>query len=175
MRSSGYTRVFLLIVLGFFRRDFLVCQRWSEGSLRRSNEGTVILSAAAVASAWATSSSRSASCSSSWSSSAPRSEDCPNCSCRSFLIVNLSNCGINPRGFKPTLMTGPDAPARVTKGIIEQATKTGAFSYFSAAHFVDERASVRAAARLPAKPRVRPAAPEPNGARRAASPPARSR
>ncbi len=33
---------------------------------------------------------RSASCSSSWSSKAPRSEDCPNCSCRSFLIASLS-------------------------------------------------------------------------------------
>ncbi len=73
--------------------------------LRRSNDGTVIFSVAvicAAVSACAAFSSRSASCSSSWSSNAPRSEDCPNCSCRSFLIVSLtfsiSNC---PRlGFR---------------------------------------------------------------------------
>lgn len=60
--------------------------------LRRSNDGTAIFSAAicAAVSACAALSSRSASCSSSWSSNAPRSEDCPNCSCRSFLIVSLS-------------------------------------------------------------------------------------
>ena len=67
--------------------------RGRRAGLRRSNDGTVILSAAAICvavSACAPFSSRSASCSSSWSSSAPRSEDCPNCSCRSFLIVSLS-------------------------------------------------------------------------------------
>src|SRR3569832_257598 len=60
--------------------------------LRRSNDGTAIFSAAicAAVSACAAFSSRSASCNSSWSSNAPRSEDCPNCSCRSFLIVSLS-------------------------------------------------------------------------------------
>src|SRR5215470_12716840 len=60
--------------------------------LRRSNDGTAIFSAAicAAVSDCAAFSSRSASCSSSWSSNAPRSEDCPNCSCRSFLIVSLS-------------------------------------------------------------------------------------
>src|SRR5258706_1631884 len=61
--------------------------------LRRSNDGTVTFSGAAICaavSACAAFSSRSASCSSSWSNNAPRSEDCPNCSCRSFLIVSLS-------------------------------------------------------------------------------------
>jgi hypothetical protein len=67
--------------------------------LRRSNEGAVMFSAAAICaavSAGAAVSSRSASCGSSRSNYAPRSEDCR---ARSFLIVSLSFSTSNIRGF----------------------------------------------------------------------------
>lgn len=71
------------------------------------NDAVVVFSATAICAAVSASvvfSSRSATCSSNWSNSTSRSEDCPNCSCRSFLIVSLSS--------KVTVWDSASAPGR---------------------------------------------------------------